>query len=120
MAQGMDPEKVAGFLSRPVEEVRMLFKHSIVIDELKNLAVVDGAQKALENVLAGAQLDSAFILIRLRDSAKSETIQYNSACKLIDLATKNPEADLDDLPKDPVQRAQVLRHRIDQLQHKIT
>lgn len=116
MAQGMGVEEVAKFIGEEdTSKVRNLFKHSLVLEELKNLAHSDGALQAFENVLVGAQMDSLFALIRLRDNAKSETVQYNSAVKIIDLASKNPAQDLDNLPEDPRERAAELRRRLDKL-----
>lgn len=115
MAQGMGTDEVAKFIEEPIDKVRVLFKHTLVIEELKHLSQSEGAQQALENVLAGAQLDSVFRLIHLRDSAASETVQYNSASKIIELAVKHPTKDLDDLPTDPLARAQELERRIQKL-----
>lgn len=120
MAQGMGPEAVAKFIGDDdVSKVRMLFKHSMVLEELKNLSLTEGAIQAFENVLAGSQMDSLFRLIQLRDTAKSETVQYNSATKIIDLAMKNPTADLDDLPTDAKMRAEELQRRIDKLSRNL-
>lgn len=115
MAQGMGVERASLFLNQSQEKVRLLFKHAQVLEELKNLTQSEGHDQAVKNVLKGTVLDSIFRLVHLRDTAKSESVQYNSATKLIALAADNPDEQIDNLPDDPLERKKELMRRIERL-----
>ncbi len=116
LAQGKTPEAISLFLDLPRERVQSLIKSELVISNLKSLAYSEDADVALKNILKGAQFDSVFTLLSLRDSATSETVRYNAATQLINLATKNESEESDDnLPADPVERLAFLETQIKKL-----
>ena len=116
LAQGKTPQEIAKYLDRETHEIQSLIKTEQVISELKTLAYSDDADEALENILKGAQFDSVFTLLSLRDNAKSETVRYNAATQLISLATKKPQTTEDEeLPTDPVERYKFLQNKIQKL-----